>query len=171
MVALVVVELPTTRSVIDAIVARSDEKNPLVEVALVAMRLVVDAFVIVALVVVEFPTMRFVMFAIVARRLVKNPLVAVMPVVDALPRVVCPVALRVEVKRFVAVTPVVEAFPKYVCPETVSEVAEALPKDEVPEVSVENTPVVNDGLADTEMVLVPENMMLAPATRLAIGLL
>jgi hypothetical protein len=51
--ALVVVELPTTRLVMFARVATSEEMNPLVVVLLVAVKLV-----IVALVVVELPTMR-----------------------------------------------------------------------------------------------------------------
>ena len=50
-------------------------------------------------------------------------------------------------------------------------VADALPRDDVPEMIVENDPVVNDGLGDTAMVLVPEKMMFAPAMRLETGLL
>ena len=49
-------------------VATRDEKNPLVEVALEATRLVVEALVIVALVVVELPTIKLVMLAKVATR-------------------------------------------------------------------------------------------------------
>ena len=51
-----------------ASVATRLEKNPLVEVALEAMRLVVDALVIVAFVVVEFPTISELMVASVAMR-------------------------------------------------------------------------------------------------------
>ena len=58
-----VVEFPTTRLVMLASVATREEKNPLVEVELEAVR-----FVIVALVVVEFPTMRSVMEARVATK-------------------------------------------------------------------------------------------------------
>ena len=58
-------------------VATNEEKKPLVEVALEAMRLVVEAFVIVALVVVELPTIRLVMLARVATNEEKKPLVLV----------------------------------------------------------------------------------------------
>ena len=71
----------------------------------------------------------------------------------------------------VAVIPVVEAFPSTVCPDTVSAVAEALPSVDVPAMSVEKVPVVNDGEATTPMVLVPERRMFVPAIKLAIGLL
>ncbi len=73
-----------------ASVATRLEKNPLVEVALDAIRLVVDALTIVALVVVELPTMRLVMLARVAIRLEKNPDCAVIPVPDAVLKLVCP---------------------------------------------------------------------------------
>jgi uncharacterized MAPEG superfamily protein len=61
-VALVVVELPTMRSVMFARVARRLEKNPVVVVLFCTVALVMTA-----LVVVELPTMRSVMFARVAR--------------------------------------------------------------------------------------------------------
>ena len=61
--------------------------------------------------------------------------------------------------------------PTWVFPETVSAVAEAFPRVEVPAMRVENVPVVKLGLGETEMVFVPEKMMFAPATRLEIGLL
>jgi hypothetical protein len=70
---------------------------------------------------------------------------------------------------FVAVTPVVDAFPKYACPLTVSAVADAFPRVEVPEVSVENVPVVNVGLGVREMVLVPEKLIFDPALKNEIG--
>jgi hypothetical protein len=50
-------------------------------------------------------------------------------------------------------------------------VADALPSDEVPEMSVEKVPVVNDGLEETEIVLVPEKTMLAPAVKNDTGVL
>ena len=52
-----------------------------------------------------------------------------------------------------------------------SAVADALPREEVPEMSVEKVPVVKEGLGVIAMVLVPEKITLAPATRFAIGLL
>jgi hypothetical protein len=52
-----------------------------------------------------------------------------------------------------------------VWPDTVRAVADALPKVEVPEMRVENVPVVNDGLGDIPIVLVPEKMILAPADK------
>ena len=96
--ALVVVEFPTIRLVIELRVAIKDEKKPLVEVALDAMRLVVEAFVIVAFVVVELPMIALVKEANVARRDEKNPVVLV---------------LLVE-KRLVAVRAVAEAVFKVV---------------------------------------------------------
>ena len=50
-------------------------------------------------------------------------------------------------------------------------VAEAFPRVEVPEMRVENVPVVKVGFGETAIVLVPEKMMLAPAIKLEIGLL
>ena len=52
-----------------------------------------------------------------------------------------------------------------------SAVAEALPREEVPEMRVEKVPVVKEGLGVIAIVLVEEKRTLAPATRLAIGLL
>lgn len=49
--------------------------------------------------------------------------------------------------------------------------AVALPRDEVPEMSVEKVPVVKVGLGDTAIVLVPERVIFDPATKLEIGLL
>ena len=95
----------------EASVATRDEKNPLVEVALEAMRLVVEAFVMVALVVVELPTIKLVMLANVASKEEKKPLVLV---------------LLVE-KRSVAVKAVADAVFKVVCPDTVRALDEALP--------------------------------------------
>ena len=74
--ALVVVEFPTMRLVIEARVATREEKKPLVEVALDAVKLV-----IVALVVVEFPTMRSVIEARVATKEEIKELVEVLLVV------------------------------------------------------------------------------------------
>jgi hypothetical protein len=48
---------------------------------------------------------------------------------------------------------------------------EALPRVEVPEVSVENTPVVNVGLGLSPMVLVDEKTMFDPAIKNDAGLL
>jgi hypothetical protein len=65
-----------------------------------------------ALVVVELPMIAFVMFVSVAMMVAKNPVDAVIPVVEALPSVVCPVTLS---------TP-----PMLVLPETVKLVDDAL---------------------------------------------
>jgi hypothetical protein len=48
-------------------------------------------------------------------------------------------------------------------------VADAFPRVEVPEMSVENVPVVNDGLGVTPMVEVPEKRRLEPALKNEIG--
>ena len=48
---------------------------------------------------------------------------------------------------------------------------DALPRDDVPDVSVEKIPVVKVGLAESAMVLVPEKVIFDPATKLEIGLL
>ena len=58
---------------------------------------------------------------------------------------------------------------RFVVPLTVSAVADALPKEDVPEMRVENVPVVNVGLGASEMVEVPVNTMLDPALKYAIG--
>jgi autonomous glycyl radical cofactor GrcA len=50
-------------------------------------------------------------------------------------------------------------------------VVEALPNVEVPAVSVENMPVVNVGLGDSAIVLVPEKRTLDPAVKNDTGLL
>ena len=63
---------------IEAKVATREEMKELVEVALEAIRLVVEAFVIVALVVVELPMIALVIVASVAIRDVKKPLVLVL---------------------------------------------------------------------------------------------
>lgn len=70
-----------------------------------------------------------------------------------------------------AVREVADAVERVVWPDTVSDVAEALPSVEVPEMSVENVPVVKDGLEEMAIVFVPEKMMFDPATRLESGLL
>ena len=96
--ALVVVEFPTIRLVIELRVAIKDEMKELVEVALDAMRLVVEAFVIVAFVVVELPMIASVIEARVAIKeeikelvevaLVEKRLVAVNAVAEAVARLV-----------------------------------------------------------------------------------
>ena len=52
---------------------------------------------------------------------------------------------------------------------TVSEEAVVLPVVDVPEIRVENVPVVNDGLGVIPIVLVPEKSTLAPALKKEIG--
>ena len=69
----------------------------------------------------------------------------------------------------VAVRAVADADESTVWPDTVSAVAEALPSDEVPEISVEKVPVVNEGLGVIAIVLVPEKRMLAPALKYESG--
>lgn len=54
-------------------------------------------------------------------------------------------------------------------PETVKLVVEAFPRVEVPEIRVENVPVVNVGLSVVAIVEVPEKMIFAPALKYAIG--
>ena len=90
-------------------VATKEEKKPLVLVALDAMRLVVEAFVIVALVVVELPMIALVMLAKVATKEEKKPLVLV---------------ALVE-KRLVAVKAEAEAVERVVWPDTERAVEEA----------------------------------------------
>ena len=93
--ALVVVELPTIKSVILARVATSDEMKELVEVLLVVTRLVEVALTAVRLVV---------------DALVRYAFVAVIPVAEALLSVVCPFTTRLlEID-----TLVVDAFPSVV---------------------------------------------------------
>jgi hypothetical protein len=53
----------------------------------------------------------------------------------------------------------------------VSAVAEAFPRDDVPEVRVENVPVVKVGLLVMEIVEVPEKRTLAPWVKYEIGVL
>jgi hypothetical protein len=127
-VAFVVVELPTMRLVIEAKVATSEEMKELVEVALDAMRLVVDAFTIVAFVVVELPTMRLVMEAKVATREEMKELVLVLLVVEAFVAakllvtvafVVVRLAMVPVVEKSVfAVSAVADAVVRVVCPPT-----------------------------------------------------
>ena len=81
MTAFVVVELPTIKLVMLANVATREEKNPLVLVAFDAMRLVVEALVIVAFVVVELPTSKSVMLANVAKSEEMKELVLVLLVI------------------------------------------------------------------------------------------
>ena len=73
-------ELPTTKLVMLARDAANDEKNPLVEVLLVAVRLVEKRFVLVLLVRVAFVAVRlfvtaFVLLRLVVKKLVEVPLV------------------------------------------------------------------------------------------------
>ena len=95
MKAFVVVELPTMRLVMLARVVTRDAMNPLVVVLFVVEELVVTKLVAVALIAV-----RKEVDALVAARLV-----VVIPVADAVVRVVCPDTLRVpfEVSEVVAV--------------------------------------------------------------------
>jgi hypothetical protein len=164
-VAFVVVEFPTTRLVMLARDATRDEKNPEVVVLLV----------VIALVVVAVPIVTPVRFAIVAKRLETKELeevlleeVMLVTVAEAEVRVF---VVRLVVDAVVAVRLDTVVVARFVVPDTEREEANAFPRDEVPEVSVEKTPVVKVGLRETAMVLVPEKMMLDPATRLATGLL
>ena len=156
--ALVVVELPTMRSVIDARVATREEMKELVVVALVEILLV------------------------------EKKSVAVSAVAEAVASDVCPdavSAVTVVVAR-VEVPVVVSVPPMFVSPETVRAVVDAVPNvadaaykfvdvELVDEafvvIIVEKVPVVNVGLAEREIVLVPEKMMFDEATRLERGLL
>ena len=72
-------------------------------------------------------------------------------------------------KRLVEVRAVAEAVANTVCPLTVRAVAEALPRVEVPEMRVENVPVVKDGLGVIAIVEVPEKRTLLPALKNEIG--
>ena len=139
-----------------------------------------------ALVVVELPTMRSVMFARVATRDEMKPLVVVALVVvllvKVLPVKLATVAKRLETKEFEDVLLVelsavivpdaeVRSVASVEVPDTASVVADAVPRVEVPEVSVEKIPVVKVGLAERAIVLVEEKTIFDPATRLEIGLL
>jgi hypothetical protein len=111
------------------------------------------AFVVKPFVVVELPTIKLVKLTRVAMSDEKNPLVDV---------------LFVEV-RLPVVKLDVDALPSTVCPDTVRAVADALPRDEVPEVRVEKTPVVKVGLRVVAIVPVEERMIFDPAFRKEIG--
>lgn len=102
---------------------------------------------------------RFVTVANVAKRDEMNELVDVLLVVEAF------VVVRLVVVAFVTDALVAKRLV------VVNPVDEALPNDDVPDTSVENVPVVNDGLEESAMVLVEEKVMLAPATRTERGLL
>ena len=104
--------------------------------------------------------------SVVKKEVMPCMIVAMRPV-----EVVVPVTVAFVAKRFPVVTFEVEALPSTVCPDTVSAVAEALPRDDVPEMRVENVPVVKDGLRVVAMVLVLVKMMLDPAMRFDTGLL
>jgi hypothetical protein len=132
-------------------------------------------------VVVAFVVVKLVMNAVTALRSVEKRLVAVNPVDEAFVRVVWPVTPRVPPMFALpeAETLVVEALLSVVCPETERVVAVVVARVEVP-VTVRVAPidalpvvvsVVNTGVSDTAIVLVPEKMTLAPATKLDIGLL
>jgi hypothetical protein len=164
-VALVVVEFPTTRLVMLTSVATRDEKNPEVVVLLV----------VIALVVVLVPIVTPVRFAIVAKRLETKELEEVLLeelklviVAEAAVRVL---AVRLEVDADVVMREEMVVVASVDVPDTARDDADAVPRDEVPAVSVEKIPVVKVGLRETAMVLVPEKMMLDPATRFATGLL
>ena len=156
--ALVVVELPTMRSVMFARVATRDEMKPLVVVLLVTMLPVKLATVAKRLETKEFEEVLLVELSAVI-----VPDAEVRSVTDADPveredtvvvaKVVCPVVVREEIVVVASV------------------VADAVPRVEVPEVSVEKIPVVKVGLAERAIVLVEEKTIFDPATRLEIGLL
>jgi hypothetical protein len=168
----------------------------LVIVAVDAVRLVVTSLDDVALVVEAFVATRFVVVALVAVRLVKNAVKAVKRLAKRLDEVAFVldafvakkvVAVALVVLRLVTVPVAVERLAMVVVasvevpdavrvlsavlPEIERAVADALPRDDVPDVSVEKTPVVNVGLAESAMVLVPEKTMFDPATKLETGLL
>ena len=105
--ALVVVELPTMRSVMLARDATRDEKNPLVEVLLVVTRLVVVALVKVALVAVSEVKNAVVAARIDAKKLV---VVASVKVAFVAVRLEIVVVARVEVPDTVRV-PFARRFP------------------------------------------------------------
>jgi hypothetical protein len=160
--ALVVVELPTTRLVMEAKVATRDDMKPLV---------------VVALVVVLLPIVTPVRFESVAKRLETKEFEEVLLVVlnavtvaEAEVRSVI-VPLVIVVVASVEVPDVLSVPESTVLPDTVSAVADALPRVDVPEVSVEKIPVVKVGLAERAIVLVEEKTMFDPAVRLATGLL
>jgi len=92
------------RLVIEASVATSDEIKEFVEVLLVEVRLVTNAFVV-----VELPITRLMMFAAVATREEMKELEVVALVVDAL------VAKRLVVVALTAVRLVVDALVRYAC--------------------------------------------------------
>jgi hypothetical protein len=54
-------------------------------------------------------------------------------------------------------------------PDTVRAVVDAFPRDDDAEMRLVNVPVVNEGEAESDMVEVPEKMMLDPAFKYAIG--
>ena len=111
--------------------------------------------VVTRLVVVAFVAVRLVNAAVTAARSdEKKPLDVVELVMFALVLV-----------SVVAVSAVAEALVSVVCPVTMSEDAVVLPVVDVPEVSVEKTPEVKEGLGVREMVLVPERRMLDPAVK------
>ena len=111
--------------------------------------------VVTRLVVVAFVAVRLVNAAVRAERSdEKKPVVLVLLVIFAF----------VAVSVF-AVSAVAEALVSVVCPVTMSEDAVVLPVVDVPEVSVEKTPEVKEGLGVREMVLVPERRMLDPAVK------
>ena len=169
--ALVVVELPTMRSVMFARVATRDEMKPLVVVELVVVLLVTMLPVKLATVAKRLETKEFEEVLLVELSAVIVPDAEVRSVTDADPveredtvvvaKVVCPVVVREEIVVVASVE----------VPDTASVVADAVPRVEVPEVSVEKIPVVKVGFAERAIVLVEEKTIFDPATRLEIGLL
>ena len=131
----------------------------LVVVLLVVVRLVINAVTAFKSVAKRLDEVAFVLVRFVIVPLVLVRVFAVSAEEEALESVVCPDTVR-EVADAVAST---------VWPLTVSAVAEAFPSVEVPEMSVENIPVVNDGLGVTAMVEVPEKRIFAPALKKEIG--
>jgi hypothetical protein len=83
-------------------------------------------------------------------------------------RLVAVVVASVEVpvtERVDAVSEDADVVARYVIPLTVKLVEDALPSVDVPEMSVENVPVVNVGLGVIPMVDVPEKVTFDPALK------
>ena len=152
-------------------VATRDEMKPLVVVELVVVLLVTMLPVKLATVAKRLETKEFEEVLLVELSAVIVPDAEVRSVTDADPveredtvvvaKVVCPVVVRDEIVVVASVD----------VPDTASVVADAVPRVEVPEVSVEKIPVVKVGLAERAIVLVEEKTIFDPATRLEIGLL
>ena len=99
-----------------------------------------------------------------------RPVVVVVAVMFRLLAKMLPEAVMLEVEAFESVVcPVTESEFKSVDPVTPRVVAVALPSVEVPEMSVENVPVVKVGLGVIPIVDVEEKRILAPAVRYETG--